>query len=152
MPRERKLPSTEELVRLRDEGWTLKRIAETYGVSTGAVHLQLKATGRTASRPRYGDLIPWRVRPEHDHQHPITMLRLLARRRAGDLGGVSPARLAMLESWLQELHDKDLVVRYDERIPPNPASPTGGWAYVPRDGVRDDDVIRRPSRSRAEAP
>lgn len=147
MPRERKLPPTNELVRLRDEGWTLKRIADAYGVSPGAVHLQLKEAGRTSRRPRYADLIPWRIRPEHDHQQPVTMLRLLARRRAGDVDGVSAARLGMLENWLRELAARDLVVRYDERIPPNPASRTGGWAYVPRDPQRDDDVIRRPSRS-----
>lgn len=150
MPAPRKLPSPDELVALRDSGWTLKQIAERYGVSTGAVHLQLKAAGRTAHRPRYEDLVPWRVQPEHDHVYPLMMLRLLARRRAGDTAGVPGVRWRMLDDWLRQLHDKDLVVVYHPDIPENQASSKGGWAYVPR-SPEDDDIIRRPRGGRYAA-
>lgn len=144
MPRPRILPTGDVLLKLRREGKTYDEIAEMYGVTRGAVYLQLRnIPGLVEDRPSHRDMIPWRVKVEHAHAYPAMMLRLLGRRLKGQELPEDKAKL--LDSWCKSLKDKNLVVHYDPDIPPNAASPkVGGWAYVERQGT-DHEWIRPPA-------
>jgi hypothetical protein len=49
----------------------------------------------------------------------------------------------MLDKWLRELREADVVVCYDATQPPNPASPTtGGWFYSRRQEADGESLIR----------
>jgi AcrR family transcriptional regulator len=136
VPRPRLLPSDEELLRLRDEdGLTYAQIAARFDVTKGAVFLRFRDAGATKRPTRYAAAIPWRVRTEHDKERPVVMLRFWARMQARD-SKLDEASHRRVEKWAADLRDRDLVVMYDESIPPNPASRRGGFAYVPRrDGI-----------------
>lgn len=82
-------------------------------------------------------LFPWEVAPEHRWAEQALMLRLEARRRAGET--LVPAELTNLVRWVQVLNDRDLVVHYDPAVP-------GGFLYVPRRPGIDLDLIRDPAR------
>jgi hypothetical protein len=58
------------------------------------------------------------------------MLRYLSRLRAGDTSLSAEKRRALIR-WLTDLTERGLVVAYDPDAPPNEASDTGGWYYVP---------------------
>lgn len=144
----RLLPTSDVLASLRRQGWTYDDIANQYGVTRGAVYLQLKQAKATTDRPRYDELIPWTVRVEHTHAHPAMMLRLLARRRDGK--PIPDAKSRMLDKWLRDLEEAGVVVCYDPSQPPNPASPVaGGWYYSRRKPADGDSVIRADSAEAA---
>lgn len=138
----RKLPDTTTLERLRRNGATYKDIAEQFDVTETAVYLRLKAEGLTEERKvSHSELIPWKVKIEHQHDHPALMLRCLSRRRQG-LGN-SAARDSMLDLWLDQVEAASVVVMYDPDAPANPASPVhGGWFYARRKPSDGDSIIR----------
>lgn len=138
----RLLPDKTTLTRLRREGVTYREIAERYGVTEAAVYLRLKADGLAKDREvSHKELIPWTVKYEHHHAHPVLMLRTLSRERQGL--PVTPSRKAMLDRWMADLEEADVVVCYDPDMWPNPASPvTGGWFYMRRRKADGDSVIR----------
>lgn len=138
----RLLPDKTTLERLRREGRTYADIAERYGVTETAVYLRLKADGLTSERKvSHSELIPWTVKVEHQHAHPALMLRTLSRRRQGLEN--TATRDAMLDRWLEELHNANAVVCYDPDMWPNPASPrSGGWFYMKRRRSDGDSLIR----------
>lgn len=86
-------------------------------------------------RPRYDELLPWRVARQHLMAHEPRMLRLLARRRRGLT--VSADESGMLAKWLRELQLVDAVVAYDGET-------AQGWFLVPR-MESDEDFIRQPT-------
>ncbi len=143
------LPDGGTLLQHRRQGWSLDEIAATYGVTKGAVYLQLKAIpGATRTRPNHKGIIPWTVEARHHHVYPAAMLRLYSRRE-GLSGGapeeLSPRAARMLERWLRDIKTRDVVVDYDPNILPNPASPKhGGWAYRLRRPEDGDNLIRHP--------
>lgn len=141
MPAPRLLPDTETLKRLRREGWTYQNIADEYGVSRGAVYLQLQSVGATKQRPSYRHLLPWTVAKPHVFAHPAMMLRLLGRREAG--AEISPPKARMLDKWLREMREADVVVCYHRDMAPNPASPTTGGFYYSRRRPEDGDSVIR---------
>lgn len=141
MPAPRLLPTSDVLRNLREQGWALDDIAREYGVTKGAVYLQLRDAGYTKKRPNYKHLIPWTVRKEHAFAHPALMLRTLGRRESG--AEVKPVKSRMLDKWLRDLRRDGLVVCYDPDCPPNPASPVhGGWYYSERRPSDGDALIR----------
>jgi hypothetical protein len=149
MSRNRVLPETAELLRLRDqEGQSYQQIADRYGVTKGAVHLSLRSAGETGRPKRYAEWIPWRVAAEHDKALAVTMLRLWARAQIGDSGDAAAQR--RLDRWTATLRERDLVVHYDAGIPPNPASRKGGFAYVPRRAGIDTFPLSNPSFPREQ--
>ena len=87
------------------------------------------------SRPRYDELLPWRVKMDHLMEHEPRMLRLLARRRRGL--DISDDESGMLEKWIREMHQTDAVVAYE-------AETAQGWFLVPRLPT-DEDFIRNPA-------
>lgn len=156
MPAPRQLPDNETLKRLRQQGWTYEDIANEYGVTKGAVYLQLQSAKATKKRPSYKHLIPWTVASEHAYAHPAMMLRLLGRRQNGD--SIPDVKGRMLDKWLRELEAANVVVCYHRDMMPNPASPkTGGWYYStrkPEDGaslIRFDEDTRAPKVSNPKA-
>ncbi|MFB7185234.1 hypothetical protein ACFCZT_07920 [Streptomyces sp. NPDC056230] len=136
MPAARILPTSDVLRKHREAGWSYQRIADHYGVSKGAVYLQLRDAGLAKARPSYKHLIPWTVRQEHAHAFPVLMLRTLGKRDAG--GDVPEVKLGMLNRWLDEIKAADVVVCYKRDMPPNPASPSTGGFYYSRRRPDDD--------------
>jgi hypothetical protein len=141
MPAPRILPTSDVLRSLRSQGWSYEDIAREYGVSKGAVYLQLRDAKMTKVRPSYKHLIPWTVRKDHAHAHPPMMLRLLGRREAGL--DIPPVKERMLDKWLKEVKEAGVVVCYNPDMPPNPASPTtGGFYYSKRRKADGDSLVR----------
>lgn len=68
-------------------------------------------------------LIPWQVQERHGVAYPLAMLRVEARRRAGE--PLRPIDLQRVISWKLSLDDRGVVVDYD----PDTAE---GFHYVPR--------------------
>lgn len=142
MPAPRLLPDSGTLLQLRNQGWTYDDIASHYGVTKGAVYLQLKSARIAKDRPNYKRHIPWTVKVEHTHSHPATMLRLLGRREAGD--PIPDVKRRMLDKWLRDIEEADVVVCYDPKQAANPASPSGGFFYSRRRPEDGDSIIRFP--------
>jgi hypothetical protein len=158
MPAHRKLPDNDMLLQLLRQGWTHRQIADEYGVTTQAVFAAVRLIpGATKPRPTYSDELPWTLAAEHRHARPAALLRHLGRRNANlaagrePNAGLSDSKAATLDRWLERMQADGLVVVYDRRIPPNPASPEhGGFAYVRR--TADDDpnsLVRRPAKDSA---
>lgn len=130
---------------LEQEGLTRQQVVDRVEAETGvrvkpsAVSMAMSRYGLAPRRNRWDDLIPWRVKAEHQYQKEVILLRKLGRRKAGLAN--SEKNDAWLDSWLAELKQAgNPVVDYYED------TPEGFW-YVPRvpeDGDGDYDVIRRP--------
>lgn len=140
MPAPRLLPENEVLTELRRQGWTYANIAAKYGVSEQAVYMRLRAANATRKTPGYKHLIPWRVKREHTFAFPAQMLRLLGRVEKGET--LPPVKQRMLDKWLREIKDADVVVSYDPEQPPNWASKVGGFYYSRRRPEDGDSLIR----------
>ncbi|MEU9058975.1 hypothetical protein AB0D13_08900 [Streptomyces sp. NPDC048430] len=119
---------------------TYEEIGELYGVTKGAVYLQLRDAKISSVRPDHSKFIPWTVKTEHAQARPNGMLRLYSRREQGDTLPAVKAR--MLDKWLGEIKAANVVVCYHREMAPNPASPTGGWYYSKRRPEDGDSLIR----------
>ena len=141
MPAPRQLPTSDVLRQLRQQGKTYEEIAAMYGVTKGAVYWQLRDAGISRKRPDHKKYLPWKVRTQHAHARPAMMLRLLSRREQGD--EIPEVKNRMLDKWLQEIKEADVVVCYHRDMVPNPASPTtGGFYYSKRRPEDGDNIIR----------
>src|SRR5262245_20739244 len=119
MPARRLLPDNEVLSQLRQQGGRYADIARHYGVPRGSGYLPLRQVPNAVNeRPRYDKLIPWKVAREHAHAFPVQMLRLVGRRENGE--DIPPVKERMLDKWLREVREADVVVCYDPTYPPNP--------------------------------
>lgn len=145
----RQLPSIETMLKLRERGMSYDDIAEEYGVTKGAVYLQLRDAGRTKARPNNRHLMPaGGVKTEHTYAHPAMMLRILGRRERGE--AIPPVKGRQLDKWLREMKEAGVILEYDPACPPNPASPkTGGWWYETRTPADGDKLVRY--RTQADA-
>lgn len=140
MPRA-KLPDLATLQHLRvAEQLTYQQIADRYGATRAAVHFALKQAGVTKARPRYRAEIPWVVKPQHNNDYRVQMLRLAARLTHG--GSASEADRSALGRWLRALSSRDtgsrhgVVVDYDHVRYPE------GFAYVAREPRYDTGLVR----------
>jgi transcriptional regulator with XRE-family HTH domain len=140
MPAPAKLPTSDVLRQHRAKGMTYDEIAELYGVTKGAVYLRLRDSGQTSTRPDHSKYIPWTVRTEHAQARPNGMLRLYSRREQGET--LPAVKERMLDKWLSELKEADVVVCYHREMAPNPASTTGGWYYSKRRPEDGKSLIR----------
>ncbi len=142
----RKLPSRAVLLQLREGGLSYAQIADQYGVTEGAVYWQLRDAGAVKTRADHSKYLPWMVKTEHAHARPATVLRYLSRREHAEKGMADPlpeAKSRMVDKWLAEVKDADVVVCYSRDMPPNPASPkTGGFYYSKRRPEDGDNLIR----------
>ena len=123
-----------------NRGLTQAQIAEQYEKDTGirvsraAIGMAIGRYGLESNkpRPRYEDMIPWKLNPEHLMATEARLLRFEARRRRGlDL---SKKNLDYLNNWLDLLAEKNAVVDYD---------PDAGFRWVER-RPGEVDIIRRP--------
>ena len=108
-------------------------------LSRSTIGVALVREGLTGdSKPRYEDMLPWRVKSEHAMHREARLLRLEARRRRGE--ELSERNLQWLTSWRKELAAADAVVTY------HPDTPEG-FHWVRRK-PSDTDIIRRPRARR----
>lgn len=136
------VPSKRELERYLGAGMTQQQIAEDWSektnqsVSRSAIGMAIARYGLSSHkpRPRYEDLLPWKVKAEHRIHADARLLRLEGRRREGK--PISAQDLTWLNNWLQELDDANAVIVYD------PDTEQGFW-WMERT-AEDDDIIRRP--------
>jgi hypothetical protein len=140
MPAPRQLPTSDVLRQLRAQGKTYEEIGDMYGVTKGAVYWQLRDAGLAKTRPDHSKYIPWKIRTDHAHAKPATMLRLHSRREQGDT--IPAVKARMLDKWLAEIKEADVVVCYDRDMSPSPASPTGGFYYSKRRPEDGDSLVR----------
>lgn len=103
-------------------------------VSRSSVSASLTKAGLT-KRVRYKNVIPWRVRTEHNWHHFLNMLRLEGRRQSGL--PLTDRETKNLDSFKKRLKDAGAVVTYLEDT-------DEGWFLVKaRPGV-DKGLIREP--------
>jgi hypothetical protein len=136
------LPPTQELQTLREQGLTCEQIADEVArkyhvrVTGTAISMALLRAGYPAKTPRYAAEIPWRVRPEHNNDHDVYMLRVAARVKHGKR--VSAEERRMLDAWRRQLDDQQAVVHYHR---------DHGFMWVPRRPGVDTGLIREPQRA-----
>ena len=129
------------------QGLTQEEIAQAWAsegnelVTRNAIGMAMRSFGLTATnaKPRYKDLIPWRVAHEHRMAYDLRMLRAESRRRQAPRKkefDVSDFDAQRLISWKKQLAEKEAVVGYNRHL---------GFMWTTRD-ERDDpkDLIRRP--------
>ncbi len=93
-------------------------------------------TSRSAESHPDDHLLPWlHVKPEHQHGYHPTMLRMEARRGAGQ--GPGAVGKLLLSAWLRELRELNAVVLYDPDTP-------DGFYLVPRLAQDGQGMVRRP--------
>jgi hypothetical protein len=142
MPATRKLPDKATLRRMRTQGWTQRRIAETYGVSESAVWKALMRAGYTEPLATYKDILPWEISDEHKTVAIMERFRAIVKQNKG--AKLRPEEEKRLQQWLADLKANGLVVAYHRAAPPNSASSKGGFYYIPKT-EQDDWIIRRPT-------
>lgn len=142
MPAVRRLPDGTTLRRLRSQGWRLKDIAETYGVTEAAVWKALERAGLTVPQRTVNDIIPWEIADEHKATAVMERFRSIMKQHKGIL--LRPEEERLLNRWLRDLQENGVVVDYHPDAPANAASRKGGFFY--RERTEDDDwIIRRPN-------
>jgi hypothetical protein len=141
MPAIRKLPDSTTLRRLRSQGWRLKDIAETYDVTEAAVWKALERAGLTTPQPTVHDVIPWEIADQHKATAVMERFRSIVKQQKG--AALRPEEELLLNRWLRDLKENNVVVAYHPDAPPNAASRKGGFYYVER-LPEDDWIIRRP--------
>ena len=162
MGRPRTLPTSDVLFQLRTSGgfstklgafrkgvWTYDQIADEYGCSRQAVHLQLRQAGMVKKQTRHVKELPWKV-AESDNNHVfVTMLRYDARMRHGN--DLPEYRQEQTLRWIEALATPlpgapdGCVIDYTRDFYLDPQ--TGkmqGWGRVPRRVGIDEWLIREP--------
>lgn len=146
--RERILPPVATLLRWRDEGLTQQQMAdrvnstdprvvagEVRPVTRSAVSVALTRADEADQRARYTDEVPWSpIRPEHQKDPLLTMLRTWARINRGDTT-IPDTNRARFDSFRRRLERDQQVVDYDPGI---------GFHLVPRESDIDTGLIRVP--------
>lgn len=136
----KRTPEKDQLQAYLRRGLTLTEICAEWLVDSGevvsrqAISMAIQRYGLEVSnpKPRYDNLLPWKVREEHIHHYDARMLRLEGRRRAGvELSDENARRLA---NWKQQLEESNAVVAYDDTFPE-------GFVWVER---RDGEELIHP--------
>lgn len=92
-------------------------------------------------RPRYEDMLPWRVKNEHRMDTDARLLRIHARICRGE--EVTSDEVQWHAGWLSRLREAKAVVDYERNA---------GFHWVDRaDGDSPEDVIRRPRKETPES-
>jgi hypothetical protein len=142
VPRQRLLPQKDDLIRMVASGMSHQDIVdETFRrtgerVTRAAVSAALSRAGQEPLRPRYEDLIPWKVKVKHGNHYALRMLRAEARSRQGI--AIPEVEARRLESWKRILKVNKAVVHYD------PDTEQGFFYVEPR--AKDRDLIRIPDQ------
>ena len=129
------VPSDSILANWKAEGLTVAQMVERIKQQEGVEVSALSRAGLT-EQIRYDDHIPWSpIRNDHTGHYALSMLRLAARRDAGQQ--LPEYRLRKLQAWEARLAEDDAVVTYVY------ASPEGFY-YVPRRPNTDVGLVRKP--------
>jgi hypothetical protein len=117
--------------------WIIHQYRIRYGVQTTPAMWSnfRRRQGIEIRTTRDGDLIPWRVAPQHRGSYLLEMLRKEARIRAGN--GLNQRESHRLALFKENLAGAGNVVHYE---------PASGFRYVPRRPGVDLDMIREPAR------
>jgi hypothetical protein len=116
----------------RSEGWKPSR---------SAVKRKYEAMGMPPRRASHRDLLPWKIKPEHNQSRLRYMLQAESRARAGaELSDKDRILVGLLHDMLSG-RGSLLVVGYDESL---------GFYLADRDDD-DEDIIRRPAKAKAAA-
>lgn len=139
---QRIVPSKTELRRYLERGLSQSKIAAEYEKDTGirvsrsAIGMAIARYGLKSSRdaPRYEDMLPWQIAPEHKMHKIARLLRLEGRRREGN--PLSEEELRWLEGFVDDLNESGEVVDYH---------PSVGFVRLKR-GASDTpgEFVRRP--------
>lgn len=153
----RTTPDDDTIVEWHFEGITFQEMADRWAAqrpdltdppSAAAFNMKSHRLGLPLRYMRHDDLIPWSpIRPEHNNDYIVNMLRREGARRAG-APRFDPTHpycdqkdLQRLNSWIQGLHEgnggRGVVVHYDPDT-------LEGWHYVNRVKA-DKDIIRTPA-------
>lgn len=81
-----------------------------YPVSRSTVSAALHRAGAASPAKKYPEVMPWKVKEEHQTHYAARMLRLLGRRRRGIANSAETD--ARLDAWLKQLADSGAVVVY----------------------------------------
>lgn len=135
------VPDELQMRRYLSRNLTQQQIADEYEKDTGircsrsAIAMALKRYDLASSkpRPRFQDLLPWRVTAEHRMHFDARMLRLEARRRRGM--EMSDKDEQLLTSWLERVKEQNAVITYA------PETRKGFW-WVERQESDGDSLIR----------
>ena len=132
------VPSKTEMRRYLQKGLTQAQIVDAWEADSGirvsraaiAMAIARYDLQSANARPRYEDMLPWKVRTEHRSDHNARMLRLEARRRRGQK--LSREEKRWLDGYVAQLKERNAVVTY---------LPELGFLWVARSDA-DDDMIR----------
>lgn len=136
----RKVLPDSEIDQLARQGKTDAEIAaylltnQKIDVTPNAITAWRRRRGDDYKRPRYPELLPWRVKTEHSYLYTPKMLRILARVRQGL--AVNDRDRRRLEVFMEKLEAANAVVHYDPDT-------EQGWWFVTRE-PGDKDIIRQP--------
>jgi len=148
MPAPRKLPDNTTLRQLRAQGWTLKKIADTYHVTEGAVWKALERAGFTEQQQTYQDIVPWEIHPRHRSTAIAQRFRSLMRIKKGI--PLNPTEQHLLDTWLKVMRDNNVVLDYHPAAPEHDASRLGGFFYTPRLPEDGNGIVRMPKKKAQE--
>ena len=135
-------PDPTQLKNYLTKGLTQAQIVEAWEKKTGVrisrstVGMAIARFGMDSShpRPRYEDMLPWKVSVPHRMKWDARMLRLEAKRRRGK--ALTERELRLLTQWRQQLEEAQAVIVYEHDT-------DEGFFWVNRK-AEDDDIIRRP--------
>ncbi|MGW0861310.1 hypothetical protein [Streptomyces sp. NPDC002611] len=135
-----KIVNEQEVIRWFEEGktyqWMVDEYKRKYDIDTKPSMWGnfRKRRGLDARIIRDAELIPWKIKTEHQWKYPVAMLRLVARVKAGY--SITDDEAARLASWKEMLAEENAVVHYDPET-------EDGFFYVPRQ-KEDDEYIHVP--------
>lgn len=110
-------PDKNTLERWRDAGYTQAQMVEMtekeFGnrVSRSAIAAAMVRYGLSEPVPRHDDFVPWPINPIHAVAQPLKCLRFMGRRHSGR--SLNQRETDMLDSWLSQLAERNLIVAYD---------------------------------------
>jgi hypothetical protein len=113
--------------------------AEGWRPSRAAVKRKLDALGMAPRRLSHGDLLPWRIAPEHNSSMVRHMLQAEGRARQGKQLSDTDRKLRRLLRQRLAGDGTPQVVTYD---------PAAGFAFVPREDS-DTNIVRATPNRRA---
>jgi hypothetical protein len=128
----------DELGRLVAEGWTVRRLAEHFGVSESGVLQAKRAAGLAKPMLDHRAAIPWTLRREHVQSGPATNLRNLSAVAQGR--AVPPEKVNTALRWARRLVDAGADISYD---------PVAGFVEIPAPAGASHiaEVLARASRA-----
>lgn len=144
------VPNKTQMRRYLKKNLTQQQIADAWEedsgirVSRAAIAMAISRYDLQSSnaRPRYEDMLPWKIKTEHQNDHNARMLRLEGRRRRGQK--LTEQEHRWLTAYLRTIKDRGVVVTYVPEL-------EEGFVWVERNEWDDPaDFIRKDWDNRPE--